>query len=87
VYFAIMAYHLYTHLDRFRADLGSHLASHATHFFPPTVAIMGGLLAQDVLRALSRKDTPIVNLLVVDSMGGNGVTGRWAMAEGKDVEA
>ncbi|WVQ96610.1 hypothetical protein IAU59_003715 [Kwoniella sp. CBS 9459] len=62
-----------------------HLATHATHFFPPTLAVLGGLLAQDVLRALSRKDRPIVNLLSVDSMGGVGTVGRWAMGEGKDA--
>ncbi|WVW85076.1 hypothetical protein I302_107112 [Kwoniella bestiolae CBS 10118] len=66
-------------------DLISHLASHATHFFPPTLAVLGGLLAQDVLRALSRKDRPIVNLLSVDTMGSVGVVGRWAMGDGVDV--
>ncbi|WRT68143.1 uncharacterized protein IL334_005118 [Kwoniella shivajii] len=66
-------------------DMIQHLASHATHFFPPTLAVLGGLLAQDVLRALSRKDRPIVNLLTVDTMGGVGVVGRWAMGEGADV--
>ncbi|OCF37345.1 SUMO activating enzyme [Kwoniella heveanensis BCC8398] len=85
--------------ERLRLDLGvngkalpavdphmiEHLASHATHFFPPTLAVLGGLLAQDVLRALSRKDRPIVNLLSVDSMGGVGTVGRWAMGEGKDA--
>lgn len=59
----------------------SHLAEHATQFFPPTLAILGGLLAQDVLRAISRKDRPIVNLLVLDSMGGVGTVSRWAMAD------
>lgn len=58
-----------------------HLAEHATHFFPPTLAILGGLLAQDVLRALSRKDSPITNLLVLDSMGGAASVGRWGMDE------
>lgn len=57
-----------------------HLAAHATHFFAPTLAIVGGLLAQDVLRVLSHKDTPIANLLVVDSLSGAGVVSRWAMA-------
>jgi len=63
----------------------SHLTNHATHFFPPSVAVLGGLLAQDVLRALSKKDKPIVNLLVVDSIGGSGTVGRWAMAETVDA--
>ncbi|EJT52977.1 SUMO activating enzyme [Trichosporon asahii var. asahii CBS 2479] len=59
----------------------THLAEHATHFFPPTLAILGGLLAQDVLRALSRKDNPITNLLVLDSMGGAASVARWGMDE------
>lgn len=62
-----------------------HLSSHATHFFPPTLAILGGLLAQDVLRVLSHKDTPIINLLAVDSLGGVGTVTRWAMAEPVDA--
>ncbi|WVR06645.1 hypothetical protein IAU60_003677 [Kwoniella sp. DSM 27419] len=85
--------------ERLRVDLGinakalptvddamiEHLAHHATHFFPPTMAVLGGLLAQDVLRALSRKDKPIVNLLTVDTMGGVGTVGRWAMADAADA--
>ena len=66
-------------------DRRSHLTAHATHFFPPTLAILGGLLAQDVLRALSKKDKPIVNLLAVDTMGGSGTVGRWGMADAADA--
>ena len=64
--------------------VGRHLSIHATHSFPPTLAILGGLLAQDVLRALSRKDKPITNLLAVDTMGGSGTVGRWAMGDAVD---
>ncbi|RSH90782.1 hypothetical protein EHS25_009957 [Saitozyma podzolica] len=62
-----------------------HLAEHATAFFPPTLAIVGGLLAQDVLRALSKKDKPIVNLLAVDTMNGTGAVTRWAMGDMVDA--
>jgi ubiquitin-like 1-activating enzyme E1 A len=62
-----------------------HLAQHSRQFFPPTMAIVGGLLSQDILRAISRKDKPIVNLLVVDSIGGSGVAHRWAMADAVDA--
>ncbi|EIW67621.1 hypothetical protein TREMEDRAFT_45154 [Tremella mesenterica DSM 1558] len=62
-----------------------HLTQHAAHFFPPTLAILGGLLAQDVLRALSKKDKPIVNLLVLDSMGGTANVSRWAMDDAVDA--
>ncbi|AFR98580.2 SUMO activating enzyme [Cryptococcus neoformans C23] len=68
------------------SSLLAHLASHATHFFPPTLAILGGLLAQDVLRALSRKDKPVANLLAVDSMSGVGTVGRWSMIDAKDAQ-
>jgi len=63
----------------------SHLTYHATHMFPPTMAILGGLLAQDVLRALSKKDKPIVNFLALDSQGGTGIVSRWAMADAVDA--
>jgi ubiquitin-like 1-activating enzyme E1 A len=69
-------------LSTFQAELTiRHLSSHASHFFPPTLAILGGFLAQDVLRTLSKKDTPFTNLLAVDTMGGTGTVARWAMGE------
>ncbi|WWD18792.1 hypothetical protein CI109_103247 [Kwoniella shandongensis] len=66
-------------------EMIEHLATHATHFFPPTLAVLGGLLAQDVLRALSRKDKPIVNLLAVDTMGGTGTAASWGMGDARDA--
>ncbi|WVN90778.1 uncharacterized protein L203_106021 [Cryptococcus depauperatus CBS 7841] len=63
----------------------SHLVLHSTHFFVPTLAILGGFLAQDVLRSLSRKGKPIANLLTVDSMGGIGTVGRWCMADSAEA--
>jgi ubiquitin-like 1-activating enzyme E1 A len=60
------------------------MSRHNSHFFPPTLAILGGLVAQDVLRVLSRKDTPIANLLVVDSMRGSGNVGSWGMVGMRD---
>jgi ubiquitin-like 1-activating enzyme E1 A len=62
-----------------------HLAAHATHHFAPTLAVLGGLLAQDVLRALSRKERPIINLLTVDSIGGIGAVGKWGAVVEKDA--
>jgi ubiquitin-like 1-activating enzyme E1 A len=60
------------------------MSKHHSHYFPPTLAIIGGLVAQDVLRALSRKDMPIANLLAVDSMAGTGNVQGWGMGEMKD---
>ena len=69
-----------------RADSSRHLAQHATASFPPTLAILGGLVAQDVLRAVSGKDRPIANLLALDSaFGVSGTVTRWAMGAGEDV--
>ena len=62
-----------------------HLTQHASRFFPPTLAVVGGLVAQDVLRALSRKDKPIVDFLTVDSMSGTGSVSRWAMEDAVDA--
>ncbi|KAL7420465.1 E1 ubiquitin-activating protein aos1 [Cryptotrichosporon argae] len=63
-----------------------HLAHHAADFFPPTLAIVGGMLAQDVLRAISRKDHPIANLLVVDTLAATGTTERWGLERAKVAE-
>jgi ubiquitin-like 1-activating enzyme E1 A len=43
--------------------------------------VLGGLLAQDVLRAVSKKDMPFANLLAVDTMSGTGSVVRWGMAD------
>lgn len=60
------------------------MVKHHNHYFPPTLAILGGLVAQDVLRCLSRKDTPIANLLAVDSLLGTGNVEKWGMGEMSD---
>lgn len=64
-----------------RAEIHSHLSRHAAHFFPPTLAVLGGLVAQDVLRALSKRGVPFVNLLTVDSMGGTATVLKWHMGD------
>lgn len=61
-----------------------HLSKHCATSFPPTLAILGGCLAQDVLRAISKKDKPIANLLVVDSWNGTGAVARWGMDDMRD---
>jgi hypothetical protein len=62
-----------------------HLSNGASHEFAPTAAILGGLLGQDILRALSRKEKPVMNFLAVDTMAGTGTTTRWGM--GAEEEA
>ncbi|KAG7530359.1 hypothetical protein FFLO_05075 [Filobasidium floriforme] len=63
----------------------AHLANGASHEFAPTAAILGGLLAQDILRALSRKEKPVMNFLAVDTMAGTGTTTRWGMGVEQEV--
>ncbi|KAI9634650.1 uncharacterized protein MKK02DRAFT_34251 [Dioszegia hungarica] len=72
-------------LPQVEGSMIEHLGNHATAFFPPTLAILGGCLAQDVLRAISKKDKPIGNLLVVDSWGGQGAVARWGMEDMRDA--
>jgi ubiquitin-like 1-activating enzyme E1 A len=66
-------------------SLDSHLANGASHEFAPTAAILGGLLAQDILRALSRKEKPVMNFLAVETMAGTGTTTRWGMGVEQEV--
>lgn len=61
------------------------MGNHATTFFPPTLAILGGCLAQDVLRTISNKDKPIANLLVVDTWGGQGAVAKFGIDEMRDA--
>jgi hypothetical protein len=48
------------------------LADGANVEFVPVVAILGGILAQDMIKVISHKDTPIHNLFVY-----NGLDGKW----------
>ncbi|KAJ9095243.1 hypothetical protein QFC21_005609 [Naganishia friedmannii] len=66
-------------------DLISHLATSAPYEFAPTAAILGGLLAQDILRALSKKEKPVMNLLCVDTMGGVGAVTKWGVKDEVDI--
>lgn len=42
------------------------------HEFSPTCAVLGGLLAQDVLKALAGRDPPFANFLTFDGAVGSG---------------
>lgn len=59
----------------------SHFATAARHEFAPTSAIVGGILGSDILRAIGRKENPIVNLLVIDTLQGNAVVTNWGAKE------
>ncbi|KAF8526110.1 hypothetical protein JB92DRAFT_3081627 [Gautieria morchelliformis] len=55
------------------------LASTAAHEFSPVCAVLGGLMGQDVLKALGGRDSPIANLFVFDGQTGSGATSRLNM--------
>ena len=50
------------------------LSTTAAHEFSPVCAVVGGVLAQDILNALSARETPISNLFVFDGTTGSGHT-------------
>lgn len=51
----------------------------AAHEFSPVCAVLGGLMGQDVLKALGGRDPPIANLFVFDGHTGSGATSRLNM--------
>lgn len=55
-------------------DLIASLSTTAAHEFSPVCAVVGGVLAQDILNALSARETPISNLFVFDGTTGSGHT-------------
>ncbi|KAF9778751.1 hypothetical protein BJ322DRAFT_1102092 [Thelephora terrestris] len=50
------------------------LSTTAAHEFSPVCAVVGGALAQDILNALSARESPVSNLFVFDGMTGSGHT-------------
>jgi ubiquitin-like 1-activating enzyme E1 A len=57
----------------------STLSTTAGHEFSPVCAVVGGLLAQDILKALGKRDTPIANFLVFDGNTGGAAVCRMQM--------
>jgi hypothetical protein len=47
-------------------------ATTAAHEFSPVCAIIGGLLGQDILKSLGRRDPPMDNFFVFDGLAGSG---------------
>lgn len=48
------------------------LATTAAHEFSPVCAVVGGMLAQDILKTLAAKEAPIANFFVFDGNTGGG---------------
>ncbi|KAF8574888.1 hypothetical protein K439DRAFT_1630532 [Ramaria rubella] len=55
------------------------LVSTAMHEFSPVCAVLGGLMGQDMLKALGGRDPPIANFFVFDGQTGSGAVSRLNM--------
>jgi len=60
-------------------ELIESLATTAAHEFSPVCAILGGILAQDLLRALAAREPPIANFFAFDGSTGHGSVCRMNM--------
>lgn len=55
------------------------LSTTAAHEFSPVSAVVGGMLAQDILKALAAREPPIANFFTFDGNGGGGTVCRLGM--------
>ncbi|KZT64617.1 hypothetical protein DAEQUDRAFT_814855 [Daedalea quercina L-15889] len=55
------------------------LATTAAHELSPVCAVVGGMLAQDILKALAARESPIVNFFVFDGSTGGGTVCRMSI--------
>ncbi|KAI0726229.1 hypothetical protein C8Q72DRAFT_537406 [Fomitopsis betulina] len=55
------------------------LATTAAHELSPVCAVVGGMLAQDILKALAARESPIVNFFVFDGTTGGGTVCRMSI--------
>ncbi|KAL0960927.1 hypothetical protein HGRIS_005934 [Hohenbuehelia grisea] len=62
-------------------DLIRTLASTAPHEFSPVCAVVGGMLAQDILKALAAREAPIANFFTFDGNTGGGTVCRMSMPD------
>jgi ubiquitin-like 1-activating enzyme E1 A len=66
-------------LTRAPRELLESLSTTASHEFSPVCAIVGGMLAQDILKALGGREPPIANFFVFDGNTGGGTVCRLNM--------
>lgn len=55
------------------------MSTTATHEFSPVCAVIGGMLAQDILKALAARESPIANFFTFDGNLGGGTVCRLNM--------
>ncbi|KAG1748708.1 hypothetical protein EDB19DRAFT_1630029 [Suillus lakei] len=60
-------------------DLIDAMSTSAAHEFSPTCAVVGGILAQDILKALAAREAPIANFFTFDGNTGGGSVCRMNM--------
>lgn len=60
-------------------SLNRALSTTAAHEFSPVCAIVGGMLGQDILKALAAREPPIANFFVFDGNTGAGTVTRLGM--------
>jgi len=63
----------------------SHLALQSSHEFSPTSAILGGMLAQDLLKAMAKKDPPLLNFCAFDGMRGVAWVAKFGVGKAEEV--
>ncbi|KAG8214649.1 hypothetical protein J3R82DRAFT_9727 [Butyriboletus roseoflavus] len=66
-------------LDTMPRELIETLSTAASHEFSPVCAVVGGMLAQDILKALAAREAPIANFFVFDGTSGSGTVCRMNM--------
>lgn len=55
------------------------LSTTAAHELSPVCAVVGGMLAQDILKALAAREPPIANFFTFDGSSGGGTVVRMSM--------
>lgn len=55
------------------------MSTTAAHEFSPVCAVVGGMLAQDILKALAAREPPIANFFTFDGNVGGGTVCRLGM--------
>ncbi|KAH8998541.1 hypothetical protein EDB92DRAFT_1932964 [Lactarius akahatsu] len=60
-------------------ELVETTATTAVHEFAPVCAVVGGMLAQDILKALGVREAPLANFFTFDGSTGGGTTVRMGM--------
>lgn len=56
------------------------MATTAPYELSPVCAVVGGMLAQDILKALAAREPPIANFFAFDGSTGGGAVCRMSMA-------